>query len=270
MLIERRNEGFDTGELHTLIGLIENMLGKKKEALNNLLLGFSKGNKEALSTIVEICEELGDYSAIDDLLAMGTSYEALESTLEDLGDYEGYLLLAARHLKNKYSDNLCIKCINIAFEIQRYDIAEWLLKMFMERHPEDLMAKRLLGEAYVYQGDLNKGLEILLPLAENFSNDSTYLNILGYVYYSLGQEELAYQYFLNSVRADPNNASAWANLGIYHYERGDVGKAREYLERAVALNPDIKTAKYYLMAIYKEIGDEENYKRIKDSLEAEF
>ncbi|MCD6156831.1 MAG: tetratricopeptide repeat protein [Euryarchaeota archaeon] len=270
MLAERRKDGFDTGELHTLIGLIKNALGRKKEALGDLITGYLKGVKEALSTIVDICESLGDYSPINKLLESGISYEMLENTLENIGDYDSYLILATRHLREEYSDNLCIKCINIAFNVERYDIAEDLLNLFIERHPEDIMAKRLLGEAYVYQGELNKGLEILLPLQENFSGDSTYLNVLGYVYYSLGKPEVAYKYFLDSIKADPNNASAWTNLGIYHYEMGDTSKAKEYLEKAIALNPELKTAKYYLMAIYKEIGDEENYRRIKDSLEAGF
>ena len=270
MLIERRDEGFDTGELYTLIGLIENSLNKKKEALEDLLLGYLKGVKEALSTIVDICEELDDYTVIEKLTEEGIRYESLENTLEEIGDYEGYVVLVYRHLKKEYSDNLCIKGINISFSVERYDIAENLLKMFIERHPEDTMAKRLLGEAYIYQGDIEAGIEILLPLKEVFSGDSTYLNVLGYAYYNLGKLELAYRYFMDSVRADPNNASAWTNLGVYYYERGDLEKAKEYLEKAVALNPDIRTAKYYLMAVYKEMGDEENYKRLKDSLEAGF
>ena len=103
-------------------------------------------------------------------------------------------------------------------------------------------------------------------IEEQYQNDSTYKNVLGFVYYNTGKKDLALKCFKESTELDSKNASAWTNLGIFYYEEGEFEKAKECLEKAIEIAPDIISAKYYLALIYKELGDTEKYEKIIDEL----
>lgn len=267
ILQEREKEGWDTGELSTLMGLLYNLLEEKKEALNKLKEGFLKGTKEALSSIVQISSDLGDFKTIDELLAEGYDYLTLERTLwEHLRDPENALKLILRHLSTEYSDDSAVMGINISFETQNYDASEKILQKYLEKHPDDTLAKRLLGEAKAYLNKYEESLKILKEIEEQYQNDSTYKNVLGFVYYNTGKKDLALKCFKESTELDSKNASAWTNLGIFYYEEGEFEKAKECLEKAIEIAPDIISAKYYLALIYKELGDTEKYEKIIDEL----
>jgi len=267
ILQEREKEGWDTGELHTLMGLLYNQLEEKEEALNKLKEGFLRGAKEALSSIVQISSDLGDFRTIDELLEEGYDYYTLEKTLwEHLRDPENALKLILRHLSTNYSDDSAVMGINISFETQNYEAGEKILQKYLEKHPDDTLAKRLLGEAKAYLNKYKESLEILKEIEEQYSTDSTYKNVLGFVYYNLGEKDLARKYFKESTELDPKNASAWTNLGIFYYEEGSLEKAKECLEMAIGITPDILSAKYYLALIYKELGDTEKYEKMISEL----
>jgi Flp pilus assembly protein TadD len=46
---------------------------------------------------------------------------------------------------------------------------------------------------------------------------------------------------MRAVTIDPRSARAWMWLGACESQRGDLVAAREYLDKAVALNPEMRS-----------------------------
>jgi len=85
-------------------------------------------------------------------------------------------------------------------------------------------------------------------LGQNAHNINVYNN-LGLVYLDQGQTDLAsftYQKALNSIEGADQNASLHCNLGKVHLARGEAFTARQELERALQLDPNLNAAKVLL------------------------
>ena len=57
------------------------------------------------------------------------------------------------------------------------------------------------------------------------------------------------------LRADPDNAVAWANLGGAYIETGDAAKAEEALDKALRLAPDSIPVLGNMANLKKQTGD---------------
>jgi cytochrome c-type biogenesis protein CcmH/NrfG len=55
-----------------------------------------------------------------------------------------------------------------------------------------------------------------------------------------GREPQAREALMRAVTIDPRNARAWMMLGACESQRGDLVAAREHLDTAVALDPEIR------------------------------
>ncbi len=71
-------------------------------------------------------------------------------------------------------------------------------------------------------------------------------NYLGYAYYSLGLQQKAEAAFQRAIDIDPENAVAYANLGIALLKRGDYDIAEQCGYRALKLFPSLPQAKALL------------------------
>jgi tetratricopeptide (TPR) repeat protein len=61
---------------------------------------------------------------------------------------------------------------------------------------------------------------------------------------------LAQREFEQSIKFDPNNAGAYANLGFFAVERGDTPEGERLLRRALELEPDNYPATYDLGRLF--------------------
>jgi tetratricopeptide (TPR) repeat protein len=59
-----------------------------------------------------------------------------------------------------------------------------------------------------------------------------------------------------AIKADPNFAEAYVQLGMLHASRGDFQIAIDNFKRAIAVNPTLSDAHYQLSLAYKRTGDE--------------
>jgi tetratricopeptide (TPR) repeat protein len=101
-----------------------------------------------------------------------------------------------------------------------------------------------------------QNLDIALQLAQVAKSrlpESPEVNdTLGLVYYKKGLHALAIPPFLSSTEKDPANADYHFHLGLAYAGAGDAVKARQSLERSVALNasgPHVAEAKRTLAAL---------------------
>ena len=143
-------------------------------------------------------------------------------------------------------------------------------------------AARNLGEAYLGEGKFTLALGELLKAERLNANDPILHNNLGLVYMAKNKIDLAVVHFEKSIQLAPDYSLAknnlgsaylvrkeWdkaipvleavtgdllyatphyplANLGWAYYNKGNYDKARQYLEEALALNPDFFIAQLNL------------------------
>ena len=70
--------------------------------------------------------------------------------------------------------------------------------------------------------------------------------LVGYAALAEGQFDVAQNEFEQSMKLDPSNAGAYANLGFFAIERGEHPEAERLLRRALELEPDNYPATYDL------------------------
>lgn len=110
------------------------------------------------------------------------------------------------------------------------------------RAMESLRQKRLYGGLYVDLGELRA----LLP------ESPAVKHLLADVHRSLNQWELARSFYRQVVEAEPQNAPALINLGVYSFYKGDFPGAIQYFEQAAAADPRSALAQYDRSQAYSE------------------
>ena len=61
--------------------------------------------------------------------------------------------------------------------------------------------------------------------------------------------------FRRVTEADPSNPDGWVNLGRAAVQEGDNDRARQVLEKALALNPNLARANFFYARVLREDGD---------------
>lgn len=81
--------------------------------------------------------------------------------------------------------------------------------------------------------------------------DSTYALThynLGFVYFSMDQQEKSAHHFQQTIFYNPNYGDAYVNLGLYHFKKGDYAAAEKIWEEYRKRNPNDKE-------IYQNLGE---------------
>jgi tetratricopeptide (TPR) repeat protein len=86
----------------------------------------------------------------------------------------------------------------------------------------------------------------LQEIAAGFKNIISFwgeLNGYGYMLFSTGKQEEAYNIFQLNNLLFPDKAGTWSSLGEFYFLAGDKPSARRYYEKVLELKPDDATAK---------------------------
>jgi tetratricopeptide (TPR) repeat protein len=115
-------------------------------------------------------------------------------------------------------------------------------------------------------------LKTRLPVSDNISPEAIALNIKGYNYNSSGDYEKALEFHQKAIDESPEFEWPYSNIAsIYAYKYKDYTRAKEYLEKALSLNPDYYNARWLKGIIYWKEGheykEEENYSKALEMLE---
>ena len=102
----------------------------------------------------------------------------------------------------------------------------------LERHPEDLAARKLLGRLY---------LRVLMPDRGQQPN--------------MDMQERAVKQFEAIIERDPNDVSSYLILSQLYRMGGENAKAETILKKAVTIQPDSAEANSNLALLYVDIGD---------------
>jgi tetratricopeptide (TPR) repeat protein len=169
--------------------------------------------------------------------ALGQIYYA-QGRLEDArAEYEKYL---QRDPKNEGANT----ALGIFLQmLGRLPDAQKQYERTIQLHPDAAVAANNLAWMYAEQG---ANLDLALQLAETakrkLPEKAEVDDTLGFVYYKRGLWDLAIASFTQSTTKDPKNPGYHYHLGIAQLGKGDKAKARESLQKALALGGNFKEA----------------------------
>ena len=110
--------------------------------------------------------------------------------------------------------------------------------------------KNLSKEEY---GELQKEQALKKAIELNPNNDSAYIE-LGRFYRDLWRFAEAEQLFKKAIELNPNNDSAYAQLGQQYRVQGKLTEAEQLLKKAIELNPNNESLYGSLAMIYRDMG----------------
>ena len=91
-----------------------------------------------------------------------------------------------------------------------------------------------------------------------------YLLHYGVLLARLNENDLALANFLEAQKLDPSNPLTHFQIGKRYREMGRLAEARDELEAAIRLRPNLAPALYQLGALYRSLGEEA---KARESLE---
>jgi tetratricopeptide (TPR) repeat protein len=105
------------------------------------------------------------------------------------------------------------------------------------------MAANNLAFIYAEEGtNLDVALQLAKSAKQQMPDDSVVDDTLGWVYYKKDLATMAVGPLEESLKKRPDNANILYHLGLTYAKIGEKAKARETLERALKLNPQLAGA----------------------------
>lgn len=145
----------------------------------------------------------------------------------------------------------------------RAEEAERSLQVYLAKHPDALDAYRLQIQAARQLARPAPEIVDLYRRALAVSpHNADLLNELGLTYLVAGDARQALAYFEEALAAG-HTAEAYFNIGRARYRMREHKLAAAAFEKALALAPDHRDARYYLARIYTETGPVDRQKAIR-------
>ncbi len=91
-------------------------------------------------------------------------------------------------------------------------------------------------------GNIDEALTYAQIAKEQLPNSAYVMDTLGYIYYLKGTYLNAIAEFQDSLARDPGNPVVNHHMGLAQYKNNDKGKAKDFLEKALQLDPNFKGA----------------------------
>jgi hypothetical protein len=92
-------------------------------------------------------------------------------------------------------------------------------------------------------GRFREAVDLLLPLSSSRPDDATLWRVLGVAQGSAGDVDQAILSLRHSVALIPTSARSHYHLAVVLAQRGDIGEARRHVERALALDAQMTSAR---------------------------
>ena len=139
-----------------------------------------------------------------------------------------------------------------------------LNKKTIEQHPDAAQSYYALASFYRCQGQLQQAIDYLKMYIIKRSQWVHYEDIrpICGIYRELGElyredPDQAIFYFKKSIQANPRFADAYADMGKAYLLKKDYAKAKEYLQTAHSLNPQLVTEHIYSMELLNALSQPE-------------
>jgi tetratricopeptide (TPR) repeat protein len=142
----------------------------------------------------------------------------------------------------------------ILMAAEYYDLAASCYLTAQALVPDDARWPYYLGHLYRIKGEGARAAEQFSRALALRPADTPTLIWLGEMYLDQDRPEQAEPLFLRALSRDPGSAAALAGAGRTALARHDLPRAIDYLERAVAAEPQALGLHYSLAAAYRDLG----------------
>jgi tetratricopeptide (TPR) repeat protein len=130
------------------------------------------------------------------------------------------------------------------YEAQRFDEAERYLRKVIEKNPDHAEAYNNLGYMFAELGKNLDEAEELVKMALYLRPSTSYMiDSLAWVYYQKGEYEKSLKYLLRAEMLSLDDPVLLDHIGDTYEKLEKTDKAREYWNRAINLDPEIKGLK---------------------------
>ena len=151
-------------------------------------------------------------------------------------------------------DNLFVAGV-AALQLEKWDIAQRLVRQYLAANTRDAHAHLALGIAYLNQQDLAHAQAEMKRCLELDSGETEAEFQLAMVSRAQGDNAAAITGLKHVVAAQPRNARAFSVLGTLYLQAGDEAQAQAALERSAGFDPTIPETQYQLSLLYHRLGN---------------
>ena len=143
-----------------------------------------------------------------------------------------------------------------AVALQREDTSESIpyFQRYCELKPRDPRGRLALGTAYFDSYEVDKAEKVLATVVSDPQTAAGARYYLGRIANRKGDYAEAIRQLQMALKAYPQYADAYAELGLVHLKRKEYPQAEEALERALKISPDSYLANLNLMVLYQRTG----------------
>lgn len=127
--------------------------------------------------------------------------------------------------------------------------AELTLTLYLTQHPGHVYARKMLAAVFLRKEQPQSAIYLLEPMIPLLESDAEVLGLAGEAYMQIGRTSKAKEYLEKSVALDPDNPSTRTKLGMAQIKSGDRKSGVAELESAIALNPGESGADHTLIMI---------------------
>jgi len=130
---------------------------------------------------------------------------------------------------------------------KEYNSAEFEYSKALKLDEENVRANFGLGKLYVETGELDKASKVFGSLAKQDNvlapENKHFFNDLGIELRGLHLYDQAEDFYLKALALAPDDENLLFNIARAAFDGGDGAKAKEYLDKALAINPGFEAAK---------------------------
>jgi len=236
----------DALALKTELLLAQNQLGPAKQALEALIQA-QPGNAQARFALVSLLineksfdQARTELQAMKKAIPRDTRSRYLEALLEfrqgDPAKAKAAILEVLKVAPDHAPSNLLAGGIEL--QLKSFNTAENYLRKVLLRHPQSVLARRLLAATYLGTGQPAKAEEVLEPALKVAPDDPELLRLAGEVAVQRGDFARASQYYGQAASRDKDNAGLRTRLAQARFASGDEEQALKDLEAASILDPE--------------------------------
>lgn len=162
------------------------------------------------------------------------------------------------------SENLSATLAEIIAKAERGDFsqAENAAREYIDKRPDEEMAWSAMGYSQLQQRRLREAIATYQEMVNRFPDNPMNWNNLGTAMRHNGDLQKAEEAYAKALELRPRNAKFFANMGFLYVEAKRILAARDYLWRAVELNPMDFEARIFGCQMCLECGEEDRATRI--------
>jgi len=260
-LVARQLASFDS--MHSL-GLLYKSAGRLAEARQTLEAAaqLQPGSVPNLLDLARVAEDQKDFTGALGYLAHARDLEPNNAAIHFLWGMvcveENLAEEAFQALKKAVSldpNNAYYNYALGAVASQREDASESIpyFQKYCELKPHDPRGRLALGSAYFNSYDNARAEKLLESVSNDPETAAGAHYYLGRIANRKGDCPEAIRHLQVALKAYPDYADAYAELGLVHLKEKEYLQAEEALQKALKLNPDGYTANLNLMILYQRI-----------------